>query len=209
MWYLAEGATHSGFDLFYLLQNPNASEARVRVRFLRPSGAPLEKEYSLSPNSRTNIWVNQEDFVGLGKALASTDVSAVFESLNGQPIIVERALYLDLPGQPFGGHERSHHRSSGSSPKVQGRPVRPGANPRLDARPFTAPRRRRHREAHTVAAIAGSTSADLGSTPGRHRGVDDGPFNEQRAVVERALWWPGTGCKHNSLGRPLPERSGW
>ena len=26
-WYLAEGATHSGFDLFYLLQNPNATAA--------------------------------------------------------------------------------------------------------------------------------------------------------------------------------------
>ena len=29
-WYLAEGATHSGFSLFYLLQNPNAAEARCR-----------------------------------------------------------------------------------------------------------------------------------------------------------------------------------
>ena len=33
-WYLAEGATHSGFNLFYLLQNPNAAEALVRVRYL-------------------------------------------------------------------------------------------------------------------------------------------------------------------------------
>ncbi len=105
-WYLAEGATHSGFSLFYLLQNPNATEAQVRVRFLRPSGVPIEKTYGLPANSRTNIWVNQEDFPGLGKALAATDVSAVFECTNGQPIIVERALYLDLPGQVFGaGHE--------------------------------------------------------------------------------------------------------
>ena len=33
---LAEGATHSGFDLFYLLQNPN-TDAQVRVRYLRPA----------------------------------------------------------------------------------------------------------------------------------------------------------------------------
>ncbi len=105
-WYLAEGATHSGFSLFYLLQNPNATTSQVRVRFLRPSGAPLEKTYTLPANSRNNIWVNEEDFAGLGKALAATDVSAVFEVLNDQPIIVERALYLDLPGQTFGaGHE--------------------------------------------------------------------------------------------------------
>ena len=48
-WYFAEGATHSGFSLFYLLQNPNAVDAQVRVRFLRPSGAPLEKTYLLPP----------------------------------------------------------------------------------------------------------------------------------------------------------------
>ena len=46
-----------------------------------------------------------EEFAGQ-KLLASTDVSAVFEVLNNQPIIVERAMYLDLPGQMFGaGHE--------------------------------------------------------------------------------------------------------
>ncbi len=105
-WYLAEGATHSGLNLFYLLQNPNMTKAQVRVRYLRPSGAPLEKDYTLPPTSRTNIWVNEEDFAGLGKALVGTDVSAVFDVTNGQPIIVERALYLDLPGQTFGaGHE--------------------------------------------------------------------------------------------------------
>ena len=105
-WYLAEGATHGGFNLFYLLQNPNAAEAEVRVRYLRPSGAPLEKTYTLLSNSRTNIWVDYEEFPGLGLALASTDVSAVFEVLNGQPIIVERAMYADVPGQMFGaGHE--------------------------------------------------------------------------------------------------------
>ncbi len=106
-WYLAEGATHSGFNLFYLLQNPNAAEALVRVRYLRPSGGPLVKSYILPPTSRTNIWVNFEQLPegSANLALADTDVSAVFEVLNGQPVTVERAMYLDLPGQPFGaGH---------------------------------------------------------------------------------------------------------
>jgi hypothetical protein len=105
-WYLAEGATHSGFDLFYLLQNPNPTEAQVRVRFLRPNDAPLENTYTLGADSRTNIWVNVEEFPELGAALASAEVSAVIESLNGVPIIVERAMYLDIAGQMFGaGHE--------------------------------------------------------------------------------------------------------
>jgi energy-converting hydrogenase Eha subunit A len=106
IWYLAEGATHSGFNLFYLLQNPNPAVANVRVRYLRPAGAPLEKTYALPPTSRTNLWVNLEEFAGLGQALGATDVSAVVQSTNDQPIIVERAMYLDLPGQAFGaGHE--------------------------------------------------------------------------------------------------------
>ena len=58
------------------------------------------------PNSRSTIWVNLEDFPGLGRALASSDVSAAIEVTNGQPIVVERAMYLDTPGQVFGaGHE--------------------------------------------------------------------------------------------------------
>jgi len=105
-WYLAEGATHSGFNLFYLLQNPNPVPAQVLVRYFTPTGAPLEKTYTLPPTSRTNIWVNVETFPGLGAALASTDVSAQFICLGDVPIIVERALYLDRPGQTFAaGHE--------------------------------------------------------------------------------------------------------
>jgi hypothetical protein len=105
-WYLAEGSTVGGFNLFYLLQNPHASTVPVRVRFLRPSGEPLEKIYELPPTSRTNIWVNFEEFGALGRALASSDVSAVIQVLDTKPIVVERAMYLDVPGQPFGaGHE--------------------------------------------------------------------------------------------------------
>ena len=108
-WYLAEGATHSGFDLFYLLQNPSpTSTAQVKVRYLLPSGGPLEKTYSVAPNSRSNIWVDFEQFPdGSGnQALSSTDVSGVVEVTNGVPIIVERAMYLTRGGQGFAaGHE--------------------------------------------------------------------------------------------------------
>ncbi len=108
-WYLAEGATHSGFDLFYLLQNPNTTEARVRVRYLRPAPAPpLERTLTLPPTSRTNIWVDYETFEGESpaQALANTDVSAVIDVLNAVPIIVERAMYLTRGGVQYtAGHE--------------------------------------------------------------------------------------------------------
>jgi hypothetical protein len=51
-----------------------------------------------------NLWVDYEDFPGLGQALASTDVSAVFEVRNGQPIIVERAMWW-----PDGGWYEAHN----------------------------------------------------------------------------------------------------
>jgi hypothetical protein len=38
-WYFAEGATHSGFNLFYLLQNPTETTADVRVRYGNRRGA--------------------------------------------------------------------------------------------------------------------------------------------------------------------------
>ena len=98
-WYLAEGATHSGFDLFYTLQNPNEADAHVSVRYLRPGGvAPLDKSYTVPKHSRFNIWVDLEAFPdGSGHlALAATDVSAQVTS--DQPIIVERSMYLSTPG---------------------------------------------------------------------------------------------------------------
>lgn len=105
-WYLAEGATIGGFSLFYLLQNPAASQTTVRVRYLRAAGVPLQKDYVLQPRSRTNIWVNVEEFPGLGRALANAEFSAVVESLDNTPIIVERAMYRSNQGRIFNaGHE--------------------------------------------------------------------------------------------------------
>jgi hypothetical protein len=100
-WYLAEGATHGAFDLFYLFQNPNDADAAVRVRYLRPAGAPLEKTYTVGAHARMTIWVDQEL-----DDLAATDVSAAIDVINGQPIIVERAMYLSRGSEPFSaGHE--------------------------------------------------------------------------------------------------------
>jgi hypothetical protein len=99
-WYLAEGSTNAGFQLFYLIQNPGTTAAEVEVKFLLPSGAPVVKTYSVAAGSRFNVWVNTLP------ELASTDCSAVITATNGVPIIVERAMYLDGPGLPFGaGHE--------------------------------------------------------------------------------------------------------
>ncbi len=218
-WYLAEGATHSGFNLFYLLQNPSTTEAQVRVRFLLPSGSPLEKTYTLDPASRTNIWVNQEEFPGLGRALAATDVSAVLESTNGQPFIVERALYLDVAGTMFAaGHE-----SAGvTAPAIEWFLAEGNTGPYFDlfvlianpgptvaqvdatyllpsgtvvTRPYTvAPTSRFNIWVDGEDALLADTA--VSTTIRSTNGVP--------VIVERALWWPGTFGQwyeaHNSPG---------
>jgi len=93
-WYLAEGATHGVFDLFYLIQNPGSIAADIRVRYLRPSGAPIVKTYQVAPRSRHTIWVNEVP------GLASGDVSAAITS--SEDIAVERAMYGSPGGQVFG-----------------------------------------------------------------------------------------------------------
>ena len=100
-WYFAEGATHSGFDLFYLLQNPGTEPAVVDVTYLLPTPAtPMVQQYTIAPASRFTIWVNLEH-----PQLAATDVSAIVRSTNGVPILAERALYASRPGRVFNaGH---------------------------------------------------------------------------------------------------------
>lgn len=108
-WYLAEGAT-TGFDLFYLIQNPNPHAATVEVTYLLPAPqAPLVKSYTVTGNSRFNIWVNVEQFDTPGgpqALLASAELSASIRS--DRPVIVERAMYLTRGGRQFdAGHESS------------------------------------------------------------------------------------------------------
>ena len=92
-WFLAEGSTVLGFDLFYLLQNPQAITAHATVNFLLPSGTTISRTYTLAPGSRTTIYVNQVE------GLDETDVSGGISA--DAPIVVERAMYRSLPGQPF------------------------------------------------------------------------------------------------------------
>jgi Tol biopolymer transport system component len=96
-WFLAEGSTVLGFQLFYLLQNPQATPVTATVRFLLPSGTPVVRIYDLPAQSRTTVNVNAVP------GLASTDVSA--EITSTLPIAVERAMYRSAAGQPFAlGH---------------------------------------------------------------------------------------------------------
>ncbi len=93
-WYLTEGTTVLGFNLFYLLHNPQDAAVQATIRYLRPSGPPIARTYTLAPTSRLTIYVNAVD-----AQLASSDVSG--EIVADRPIVVERAMYASRAGQTF------------------------------------------------------------------------------------------------------------
>jgi hypothetical protein len=104
-WFLAEGATGSFFDLYYLIANPSTQAATARVTYLRPAGAPIVKEYAVAARSRLTISVDGED-----PLLADTPVSAIIESTNSVGLVVERSMWW--PGQ---GLWQEGHLAAGST----------------------------------------------------------------------------------------------
>lgn len=224
-WYFAEGATHGGFDLFYLLQNPAPTSTTVRVRYLRAQGGALEKRYVLEPWSRTNIWVNVEEFAGLGRALAEAECSAVVEVIDGTPIIAERAMYRSRAGRLF---DAGHASMGVTEPATRWFLAEGATGPYFDqfvliANPGATDARVRltylltdgRVYARMLLAPAGARTTvwvdreQIPGVPGHPlanvalstsvESVDGVPL-----VVERAMWWPGQvetwHEAHNSAG---------
>ncbi len=201
-WYLAEGATHGNFDLFYLIQNPGSTAAAIRVRYLLASGAPIVKTYAVGPGSRFTIWVDQED-----RALSASDVSAEITSTNGVPIIVERSMYMNTPGRAFkGGHNSAGitapslnwflaEGSTGSFFSMYVLIANPNASAaslratyiRTDGAPIV--------KTYTVAGNSRRTIDVAGQDPG----LADTPLsvtiestNGVPVIAERTMWWMGS-----------------
>jgi len=215
-WYLAEGATHSGFNLFYLIQNPGTAAATVQVTYLLPAPtAPVVKTYSVPPSSRFTIWVNQE-----GAALASTDVSAIINVTNGVPVIVERAMYLDAGGRTFGaGHESAGVAATATSWFLAEGATGPYfdlfvlmANPNATDAAVTATYLLPNGTTVTKTYVVKARSRFTIFVDAEHPSLADTAVSTTIAstngvgiVVERSMWWPGPTAAswheaHNSPG---------
>jgi hypothetical protein len=196
-WFLAEGSTVLGFDLFYLLQNPQATTTHATVRFLLPSGTTIMRGYDLAPGSRTTIYVNQ--VAGLDETDVSGDISA------DAPIVVERSMYRSRDGEPFslGSDSMGVTAPATSWFLAEGatgtffdlyvliaNPGNTDATVRADyARPDgsvvtqTYTVRAHSRHSVYVDAIAGLTDTSVATTLTSTNGVP--------VVAERAMYWPG------------------
>jgi hypothetical protein len=146
-------------------------------------------------------------------------VSAVVEVTNGQPIIVERAMYLDMAGQNFGaGHE-----SAGvTAPQTAWFLAEGATGPYFDL--FVLLANPNDTAAQVEAtyllpdgstltkpyAVAGNTRFNIWVDYEDARLADTAvsttirSLNDVPVVVERAMWWPGTFSEwheaHNSPG---------
>ena len=93
-WYLAEGATHSGFEEWICIQNPGETAANVTITYMFPGGTTQDQAFQVGPHSRYTVDVNGA--VGMDK-----DVSARVSS--SQPVVVERPMYFNYHGWCTGG----------------------------------------------------------------------------------------------------------
>lgn len=216
VWYLAEGATHSGFELYYMFQNDTNRAAVVEVMFLRPAGLPPVRWTGVvGAGTRFTLPVNA---VG---GLEATDVSGVVRSANGVPILVERSMFLGRPGFALlAGHQASAIRAPATKWVIaEGATgpyfdtfvlvANPSQRPTVVEVTYLLPSNGTVVKRYPVAALSRlsiwvdtqdprlastAVSAVVESTDGV--GV----------VVERAMWWPGTSWHeaHASAGETDP-----
>lgn len=217
-WHIAEGATHSGLSLFYLIQNMSASPAEVEITYLLVAGPPVRRSYTVSANARFNVWVNAE--AQSEPALRNAEMSAIVRSTNGVPIIVERAVYLDTGGKLFGaGHEAAAiatpaarwffaEGATGAYFDLFVLIANPDTRP-LDARAtYLLPNGSTLTKTYTVAPLSRRTvwvdheDPRLADTAVSTilESINGVPF-----TAERAMWWPGPSAAswqeaHSSVG---------
>ncbi|MGE3842763.1 MAG: hypothetical protein AB7I50_14395 [Vicinamibacterales bacterium] len=228
IWYLAEGATIGNFELYYLIQNPNAAalDEEIEVTYLLPApAAPIVRRYSMGPNTRRNIAVHLEP------GLEDVEVSAIIRTPAGKPVIVERSMYLSS-GELFYG---AGHESTGiRQPKTQWFFAEGATGSFFDL--FILIGNPTDQAAHVTATylfddgttcstpVGNSTQGgfpvvgpksrhniwvDLEVIPGCPRSLADAAVSttitsDVPLVAERAMWWPGStdmwAEAHNSAG---------
>jgi autotransporter-associated beta strand protein len=95
-YHLSEGATGPFFDTDLLIANPWNQQIIVDVTFLPENASPMTQQYTLAPNSRRTIRVDQVP--GMESVAFSTIVKPDIE----RTIAVERTMRWDETG--YGGH---------------------------------------------------------------------------------------------------------
>jgi len=94
VWFLAEGATHPGFEEYICIQNPGDTASDIWITYMFNGGATQNQGLTVAPHSRATVSVNSA--VGPDK-----NVSAKVEA--SKPVVVERPMYFNYHGSWDGG----------------------------------------------------------------------------------------------------------
>ncbi len=95
-WYFAEGATGPMFDTYFLVANPSATAATLRVSYFLANGTTIEHLHVLPPQTRLTINAETQD-PRLADAAFSMEVAA------DVGVIAERSMYW--AGEWYQWHE--------------------------------------------------------------------------------------------------------
>jgi peptidoglycan/xylan/chitin deacetylase (PgdA/CDA1 family) len=82
-WYLPEGSSRWGFETWLLVQNPNASRARVRMTYMTETDGPIAIDKVVPAHTRTSYSMSQ--------AIGAEDAS--IQVTSDVPVVAERSLY--------------------------------------------------------------------------------------------------------------------
>jgi hypothetical protein len=96
-WGLAEGRVGGpeAYQSYILIANPYDVTAHVTITFLRESGAPFDKTFTIEPRSRFNVDIGPGTLV---PELTNESFGAIVSSTDAY-IVVERAMYSNANGQ--------------------------------------------------------------------------------------------------------------
>jgi len=95
-YFLAEGSTAWGFTTYVLVQNPNPGPANVTLTYMTNKGPVSDPAFTMPPNSRKTIRVND--------AHANVDLSTKVHA--DVPIVAERSMYwAAAPGSGLATHD--------------------------------------------------------------------------------------------------------
>jgi hypothetical protein len=94
-WGLAEGRVGGaeGYETYILLANPGTSPVDVTITFVRETGLPVTKTFTVNPTSRFNVSTGPGSLV---PELANERFGAVIHATG--PIMAERAMYWNGSG---------------------------------------------------------------------------------------------------------------
>jgi hypothetical protein len=114
-WFLAEGNAGDFFDFFVLVMNATGDAADLKVDLLLSDGSVITRGLTVAGNTRQTVWIDEiEQPEGSGVypfRTGATDLSVRVRSVNGVPIVVERAMWW--PGNASTWYEA--HGSAGAS----------------------------------------------------------------------------------------------